>query len=101
MYMFMEEKYERELYPTYFLLVTGFSFLLFSLFSSLVDGYNVSLFWWIGGSTFFAGSLTCMFTLLYRARRKNRLKIASDKNHETQYLELNPTLKTYRSMKAV
>jgi len=68
----MEERYEREFYPTWMLLVTGFSFLLFTLLLSIVDGINIKLFLWIGGIAFGLGLLTGATKLVTRAKRRNK-----------------------------
>ena len=71
----MEKNREQELYLASLLLVTGFSFLLFALMMSLVDGNTKKIFWWIGGISFGSGILIGAFTLLPRAGRKNKNKL--------------------------
>ena len=68
----MKERYAREFYPTWLLLVTGFSFLLFTLLLSIVDGVNIQLFLWIGGIAFVLGLLTGAVKLATRAKRSNK-----------------------------
>jgi len=65
----MVEKHAREFYPTFLFLVTGFSFLLFTLYLRLVDDLNIKLFLWIGLGSFVLGLLTGVNTLVNRARR--------------------------------
>ncbi len=68
-YPVMEQKNTRKFYLTYIFLGTGFSFLLFTLMLSIVDGDNIKLFLWIGLSNFILGLLTWTTTL---ANRRNK-----------------------------
>ncbi|HEV7781163.1 MAG TPA: hypothetical protein VGO58_07835 [Chitinophagaceae bacterium] len=66
----MSEYQDREFYPTYLFLVSGFSFSLFALTLSLIGGQHRELFWWISGISFALGSLTGACVLIKRASRK-------------------------------
>jgi hypothetical protein len=73
----MEEKHAREFYLTYFLLITGFSFLLFTLMLNIVDGVYIKLFFWIGLIALALGLLTGANILVNRANRRNKNNLIS------------------------
>ena len=59
----MEDKEMKEFSWTAFLLVTGFSFILFSKILRLLDGTRLPAFTWIGVVTILIGSLHFIVTL--------------------------------------
>ena len=71
-YCIMEEKNTKEFYLTYILLVTGFSFLLFSLLLNIAGVENTELFLCIGLIVFVLGLLTGCYVLVSRASRRNK-----------------------------
>ena len=68
----MEENEDRIFYPALFLLVTGFTFLLFTLFLYLVDGICKEVFAWIGGIAMVLGILSGAGAFIIKAKRKGK-----------------------------
>ncbi|MEO7984469.1 MAG: hypothetical protein ABI688_10345, partial [Bacteroidota bacterium] len=69
----MKDKNAKEPYLTYFFLVIGFGFLLYTLLLSLVNGVHIMLFLSIGLVAIGIGLIiSAAGILLHKPRRKNK-----------------------------
>ncbi len=68
----MEDKEMKQFSWTAFLLVTGFSFFMFSKMMLFLDGTQLPLFTWIGISLIAAGSLRAVLTFKSKTGETDR-----------------------------